>query len=56
MSLDSFSPPTADTVGKVITCKAAIALEAKKDLIVSTRRRSVAFASQPIFACDDNCV
>mmetsp|Transcript_17903 Transcript_17903/g.29054 ORF Transcript_17903/g.29054 Transcript_17903/m.29054 type:complete len:390 (+) Transcript_17903:220-1389(+) len=30
----TFVPPTADTVGKTITCKAAIALEAKKPLIV----------------------
>jgi len=29
-----FVPPTEDTVGKVITCKAALALEAKKPLVV----------------------
>lgn len=34
MSLENFAPPTSDTVGKTITCKAAIALEPKKDLIV----------------------
>jgi S-(hydroxymethyl)glutathione dehydrogenase/alcohol dehydrogenase len=30
----AFVAPTKDTIGKTITCKAAIALEAKKDLIV----------------------
>jgi S-(hydroxymethyl)glutathione dehydrogenase/alcohol dehydrogenase len=29
-----FVPPTKDTIGKVITCKAAIALKAKSDLLV----------------------
>mmetsp|Transcript_11614 Transcript_11614/g.13448 ORF Transcript_11614/g.13448 Transcript_11614/m.13448 type:complete len:390 (+) Transcript_11614:80-1249(+) len=33
---NEFVPPTADTIGKTISCKAAIALEAKKDLIVDT--------------------
>lgn len=30
----TYVPPTKDTIGKVITCKAAIALKAKDDLIV----------------------
>lgn len=30
----TFVPPTKETIGKPITCKAAIALEAKKDLII----------------------
>ena len=32
----TFVPPTTDTVGKDIECKAAIALAAKEDLIVDT--------------------